>query len=108
MAKDMFIEMEDGTKVMVNISENEPGTRGVQEVSGSRSSLKFETFLKSLGGITKGVHNAIKEVQPDKTTVELGLGFAMSTDGLVAKIVDGSTNGSIKVVLEWEKSEWWP
>ena len=107
MSKYTFIMTEDGSKIAVDMQN----IKEVEDVFQSKvlpvsspvdNTPRWESFVESVETIANSVQKAIEKIRPDKTTVEIGLDFAMSTNGLVAAIVKGSTNASIKLILEWE------
>lgn len=65
-------------------------------------SLKLDGALSSLKDIGTEVRKAIEYVKPNKATVEFGLKLSVGSGKLGALLVDGKSDASLKVSLQWE------
>jgi Trypsin-co-occurring domain 1 len=78
--------------------------RGGEEEVAGRGLPSFDDVQQDIEHIAKAVTNALRNVSPDKTTVELGFEVALEAGQLTALLVNGSANASLKVTLEWDKA----
>jgi hypothetical protein len=89
------VELEDGTIFYVK----------VQPVPGeSRVSLhadNFEHVITAVEGIGKRLSKVWETLKPGKASVELGIDFTCEQGKLLALLVDGSAQASMKITLEW-------
>jgi hypothetical protein len=76
--------------------------RGETKIAGGLPNLS--DALKGVDDFTSGLRTALSKVAPDKTTVEISIGFAMKSGQLTALFVEGKAEGSVKVTLEWDKA----
>ena len=93
----------DGNTVVVTVVDLD-GTaqrRGEQKVSAGLPNLS--DALRGVDNFTSGLRDVLKNVAPDKTTVELSIGFAMQAGKLTAMFVDGKAEGSVTITMEWGK-----
>lgn len=57
--------------------------------------------IKTLGSHVAG---AVKEIEPDHFSVQLGFEFKLEQGTLVAMLVRGSTTASVTVNLQWDRA----
>ena len=90
----------DGQTVLVEASliggEEEIAAFGIPSFGGFGSAVR-----KIAGEITK----VLKEISPDKASVEFAVDLAVEAGQLTALLVSGSASGSLKITLEWGSSE---
>jgi hypothetical protein len=97
----------DGQTVVVSVLDIDGSAAGLADgetkVAGGLPNLA--DALKGVDDFTSGLRKALAKVAPDKTTVEISIGFAMESGKLTAMFLDGKAEGSVKVTLEWAKSD---
>jgi hypothetical protein len=59
--------------------------------------------LDSVKDFASGLRRALAAVEPEKTTVEFTVGFAVQAGKLTALFVEGKAEGTVKVTMEWDK-----
>lgn len=95
-----------GRTVVVSVLDMDGSTKGLTQgetkIAGGLPNLS--DALKGVDDFTSGLRKALSKVAPDKTTVEISIGFAMESGKLTALFLDGKAEGSIKVTLEWAKA----
>jgi hypothetical protein len=87
---------------VVNVLDMDGSAKGEAKIAGGMPSLS--DALKGIDDFTDGLRHALSKVAPDKTTVEMSIGFAMTSGRLTTLFLDGKAEGSIKVTLEWDKA----
>ncbi|MFF8840139.1 CU044_2847 family protein [Streptomyces sp. NPDC015130] len=58
----------------------------------------------ALASFAGQIGEALDRAAPDRATVEFGCQLGLDAGKLTALVVQGSTNASLRVTLEWEKS----
>jgi hypothetical protein len=94
----------DGDAVFVTVVDLDGSAKqsqGEQKVAAGLPSLA--DALTGVDNFTSGLRTALKKVSPDKTTVEISIGFAMEAGKLTALFVDGKAEGSVTITMEWGK-----
>jgi hypothetical protein len=71
---------------------------------GLREALSFSTVSSALRGVAADIHRAVQAVSPNVAEVEFGLEMAMQGSRLVCLLVEGDAKASLRVRLEWHKS----
>jgi hypothetical protein len=64
----------------------------------------FGDVAKVVEGIAREVSQAIQNVAPTKSTVELELSLEYGSGGLLALFASAKGTGDLKVTLEWDKA----
>jgi Trypsin-co-occurring domain 1 len=85
------------------IGGDDLGTGGDTQVSGGVHTL--DDALAAVQDLSDGFRKVIEAVTPTKATVEFSIAFALQAGKLTALFVDGKTEGSMTITLEWEKQE---
>jgi hypothetical protein len=92
-------QLPNGALVRVTIP---PGRRLVAEDVGATGQIfDTETVREAIEGVAELVTGALSRVKPDKTSVELNLGFDVEAGKLVALFASGHMDASLKITLEW-------
>ena len=99
---------ERNTQIITTQLEN--GEEFLIEVSvldGRDKVADFEASYKELSKSIKSVSNllvdTLKEVSPDKCSVEFGLEVSLKSGKLLALLCNGEGKANLKITLEWEK-----
>ncbi len=69
----------------------------------------FETTYENLAGSIRSVSallvDTLKEISPDKCSVEFGLEMSLRAGKLLALLCSGEGKANLKITLEWEKKQ---
>jgi len=89
---------DDGQEFL--LEARSPG--GMEKVSGL-SSIPVSDFVNSIKSISQSVVNSIKEISPDKFSVEFGIEASFEAGKLLALLCSGGAKANLKITLEWTK-----
>src|SRR5690349_1747307 len=87
----------------VNLDADDELGGGERQVSGGIRSL--DDALEAVRDLAEGFRTVTKAMAPTKATVEFSIAFAIQSGKLTALFVDGKTEGSVKLTLEWAGEE---
>lgn len=96
------VTLEDGSIFLVEVEV--PSSVGREAVSG-KGLKNFESLSQSISGIVRMIAGPIKAVQPNKTTVKLGLEVGIEQGSMVAAIVRGVGKTNLEITMEWTKED---
>lgn len=89
------VRLDEHTVILV-----EAVARGEVDVTRPRP-LDFQAFVRQVGGIARALTEQVRELKPDKTTVEFACSVGVESGQLTALLVKGTANGSVKITMEW-------
>ncbi|WP_405604163.1 hypothetical protein OG741_34215 [Streptomyces sp. NBC_01410] len=69
------------------------------------STRHFRDVMDSLQGISQGVLNAVRAVNPAEVTVEFGINVSAKAGHLTSLLVSADAAADLKVTLTWRKDE---
>lgn len=58
--------------------------------------------LKSVNAFAERLQTSLDAVAPDKAKVEFSIGFTMQDNKITAMLVDGKSDGTITITMEWD------
>jgi hypothetical protein len=96
------ITREDDTEFLIEVSEVE-SVAGRQKVAAT-DAFDSKDLANSVTAISRMFVNALKEVSPDKLSVEFGVEATLKAGKLLALLCDGEGKANLKITLEWSKS----
>jgi hypothetical protein len=64
----------------------------------------FSSVAESIESVSRRLLDAVKQAEPDKSTIELKFGIAAEAGKLFAFLAKGSADASVKVTLEWSRN----
>lgn len=67
--------------------------------------LSFDGVEKSIEAIAERMTAALDHVKPDRAAVEFGVDVGVESGALTALLVKGTGTATLKVTLEWERSD---
>ena len=67
--------------------------------------LSFDGVTKSIEAIAERMTAALERVKPDKAAVEFGIDVGVESGALTALVVKGTGSATLKVTLEWQRTE---
>jgi len=79
------------------------GREGEGQVSGKLVNLR--DALDAVEDLADGIRAMASSARPTKASVEFSISFALVAGRLTAMFVDGRTEGSIKITMEWESKD---
>jgi hypothetical protein len=94
------VDLGDGRLVAIealNVSPEQPV--GIGDV------LSFDGVERSIEAIAARMSAALERVRPDRGTVEFGIDVGVESGALTALVVKGTGTATLKVTLEWERSD---
>jgi len=94
------VDLGDGRIVAVearNVSPEKPV--GIADV------LSFDGVANSIEAVAMRMTTALEHVRPDRAAVEFGVDVGVESGALVGLVVKGTGNATLKVTLEWERSD---
>lgn len=95
------VELKDGTIIRVEV------TSITRDERVSLDKKKFDEFTTIVKSIASDIAETIKEinekVQPDKTSVKIGLEMSGESGQLTALIVKGAGKANLEISMEWNK-----
>jgi hypothetical protein len=94
------VRFEDGTIIQVQAT-----LLGGEEEVAFKYGLLFENVTKPIKKIASEVAKLVREIQPDKASVQLGFEVATSEGQLTALLVKGTATANLTLTLEWEKEK---
>ena len=94
--------------VEVQIDESTNAQIEVQVVGNKEEDVavkvpKFDDIVQVVSSIGKKLDESVSSLNPSKVIFEFGLSFALNAGTLTTIILDGKSESSIKVKLEWDK-----
>ncbi len=95
------VRFEDGTIIQVQATL----LGGEEEVAALKHGLPFENVAKPIRKIASEVAKIVREIQPDKASVQLGFEVATGEGQLTALLVKGTATANLTVTLEWVKEK---
>ncbi|MDQ7802732.1 CU044_2847 family protein [Amycolatopsis sp. A133] len=105
MADTMLVQAETpgGETVVVPVVDLDAIGEGGGEQKVAAGLPSLSGALDSIKDFTGELRKALKAMQPEKTTVEFSVGFAMEAGKITAMFADGKAEGSVKITMEWAK-----
>ena len=94
------VDLGDGRVVAVealNVRPDQPV--GIGDV------LSFDGVERSIEAIAARMTAALDRVKPDRASVEFGIDVGVESGALTALVVKGTGTATLKVTLEWERSD---
>jgi NTP-dependent ternary system trypsin peptidase co-occuring protein len=88
--------LQDGSVILVQVTP----LGAEEEVSGDI--LRFDDLTQSVKSIATSLLGALKDIQPDKASLEFGCEVTVESGKLTAMLVKGSGKAHLKVTLGWE------
>lgn len=64
-------------------------------------SYSFDSAISAVEGIARRFSKVFESVKPEKATVEFNLKLSVGSGKLAALLVDGKSDASIKISLQW-------
>lgn len=65
--------------------------------------FEFDEFAETSSAIAQAAREKLKELKPNKVSIELGLEVGIESGKLVAVLAKGSAKASMKVQMEWSE-----
>ena len=75
------------------------------EVDVATGEVLFSEVMSTIESLGQALVTTLSKVNPDKASVEFGLGLATKEGKLTALLVQGSLEASLKITLEWTSDE---
>jgi hypothetical protein len=91
--------------VVQAVNLDAPDDLGGEEAQVSGGIPSLDDALRAVQDLSEGFRRVTAAVTPRKATVEFSIAFAISSGQLTAMFVEGKTEGSVKVTLEWGSSD---
>ena len=95
------VELDDGTRIKVRAT----ALGGEEDVAALAQVFPFAQIATTIENIAKTLNATVAKINPDRASIEFGVELAIESGQLSALIVQGSTNGNLKITLEWKKQE---
>jgi hypothetical protein len=92
------VQIDESTNAQIEVQ-----IAGNQEEDVAFKVPKFDDVVQVIASIGKKLDESVSSLNPSKVTFEFGLSFALNAGTLTAVILDGKSESSIKVKLEWDK-----
>jgi hypothetical protein len=73
-----------------------------KQVSSKPEDYQFDRLTDSIESIATRVTDALRNVKPQKATVEFGIDVGVETGGLTGLLARGKGNASLTITIEWE------
>jgi hypothetical protein len=94
--------LEDGNSVGVQVtaaSSDELASVGLRDgVAG------LDDALKQVSSLAASVQHHLERLAPSRTSVEFGIAFTVTAGHLTALLVNGKSDMSMKLTLEWDRT----
>ena len=90
----------DGTPFLLELRDR----GGRTKVSGNET-FNSDDLVSSIKSISGSIVSALKEISPDKFSVEFGVEAAFESGKLLALLCSGHAKANLKVTLEWQKAK---
>lgn len=87
----------DDTVVHVEVS----AASGDEDVSALSERLSFRDIADSIRAVASALQGTLRDLKPDKATIEFGIGIGIESGKAVAVLVQGTGSCNVKVTLEW-------
>jgi hypothetical protein len=102
------LKFNDGTAMLAEIADIAPVVAGSdrQQLSGGMAEkmvASFDLVSTCIKNVASEVQAAISTVMPTSTEIEFGLKISAESGQVLALLVDGSGEASLKIKLRWEK-----
>src|SRR5437762_2753378 len=89
----------DGTVVDVVVAATD--TDDLASVSLSDHLVSLDRVMDQVAALASTVRDHLQDVAPTRATVEFGIGLSIKAGKLTALLVNGETDMSMKLTLEW-------
>ena len=89
----------DGEVIWVLFDDDGPADVGLTD-----RLVPLTGLTEAVRGLVANVQKGLDGVRPDGLTVEFGLDLGLAETGIVAALVGGQANASIKVTASWTPS----
>lgn len=94
------LQDDSGTTFLLEVTDR----GGVHQVAGG-AAFHVDELVGSVRAVSQSLARVLKEIGPDKFSVEFGVEAAFEAGKLLALICSGSTKANLKITLEWEKAK---
>src|SRR5919197_2703627 len=98
--RSLTVELDDGSKLVVVAEQVGPALVADTDVM-----AKLGAVTTSIEQVSRDILDAVRRAAPTRATVELGFGLAIETGQLVALFGKGKGEATIKLTLEWTRSQ---
>jgi hypothetical protein len=104
----------DTIVVPVKVGKTNVSVRVIQDTSDKAASkeqrvsghvLNFEDVTVGIEALCHSLGGMLSRVAPTKASVEFNVGVTLKTGKLTALFLEGQTEGSIKIALEWSSDK---
>ncbi|MEN8907481.1 MAG: CU044_2847 family protein [Clostridiales bacterium] len=94
--KKIPVKISDDQVVLLEVSnESEDTDVGIID------NLNLDPVLESIKLLSKKIGVIIKEVSPDRASIQFGIGINLGSTGLTACIIKGESKANLKISIEW-------
>lgn len=101
----MNLELENGAIIRVQAEIPEDTIEGEKGLVDLNKLLPFKEVTNTIEDISDAIVKSLRNIQPDKATIEFGITIGVESGALTTLLVKGSGEGFIKVALEWDMKE---
>lgn len=91
------VSLKDGSTFYIEV-ESEVGFEDV-----SMDKVNFTEACKNIKQIGSEIYEVLKELAPQKGSVEFGVELGVESGKLISILVNGSGKATLNIKLEWEK-----
>lgn len=65
------------------------------------TSFPFHEVAHALEGIAESLEKTLRQIKPQRASIELGVAFGIESGVLTAILVKGTGTANLKIMLEW-------
>jgi hypothetical protein len=101
------VPLASGGSILVETEITQSGKVQASAVPGEviKAAETMESAFLAIKPVVAGIVGNLKDINPDKVTVELGLGLSFGSDGILKMLVATEANASLNVSVTWKKPE---
>jgi hypothetical protein len=96
----MTVRLPSGAPIRVEVAESESSDT---LTSVGLRNLELDTALDTIAEISSNVIEKLKAAKPSRASVELKFGFSVEAGKLTALWINGGSDASLTVTLEWSE-----
>lgn len=91
------IDLSDGTEIYIQTLN-----AGIKFGKASGEKLSFESVFESIKSLSSQLKDLLNNIGPKEAEIEFSIGIKYESSKIMAVLVNGSVDASLKVTLTWK------